>query len=55
MNLNPETSNTERSIMNAIGHRFLDLSPRGSVNGVVPPVIDLNSVNNLRTPWRIMV
>ena len=55
MNSSPETSNIERRAMNATGHRFLDLSPLGSVNGVVRPVIDSNSVNNHRTPWRIMV
>jgi hypothetical protein len=43
--------------MNTIGHRSLDLNRTlwGSVNDVVRPVVDLNSVNNNGTPWRIMV
>lgn len=43
--------------MNTMSHRSLDLNRtlRGSVNGVVRPVIDLRSVNNYGTPWRIMV
>jgi hypothetical protein len=54
VNSMPETYNTE-NIMNVNSHRFLNFTLPRSVDDAVRPVNDVNSANNHRTLWRLMV